>query len=178
VLVEAAIILPILLLITLAVTEFGFYFASSSTTTSSSRDGARYATAYYATRADKLGVGDDIRVIVEKDLEALTGQGTPAQMWIYKSAANGLPIGGLECTADCMRYSWDGSRFVFQPGSSAVWTVVDACSTTTSRAIDEVGVMVEVRHDLFTGAIGNGSKTVRERTVQRLEPLPTTQCPA
>lgn len=177
-LTEAVFILPVLFAITLAVTEFGFYFSSSSTTIAASRDGARYGTAFYATRADKLAVGDEIRGVVEEDLGVLTGQGVPVQMWIYKAAPGGLPIGGLACTDDCMRYTWDGSEFVFQPGSSAIWTVVDACATTASPEIDDIGVMVEVRHDLLTGVIGGSDRTIRERTVLRLEPLPTTQCPA
>ncbi len=179
VLVEAVFALPILFGLTFAVIEFGMYFSSSSTTISSTRDGARYATAHFATRADKLAVGDDIKAVVEDDLAALTGQGTPTQMWIYKATASGMPAGGLECTSDCMRYTWDdvNDEFDYQAGSSSLWTVVDACSTTLSPAVDDVGVMVEVRHSLITGVIGNADKTIRERTALRLEPLPTHQCP-
>jgi hypothetical protein len=178
-LVEGAIVIPVLLAITLAVIEFGMLFSSVSTTTSASRDGARYATTFYATRADKVAVGNDIRAVVEHDLKALTNQGQPVRMWIYKANASGQPTGGLECTADCLRYSWsptDG-EFVYQPGSSSVWTNVDACFDTATRTIDEIGVMVEVRHDLLTGVVGSGNRVLRERTVLRLEPLPTNQCP-
>ena len=58
----------------------------------------------------------------------------------------------------------------------AVWTLVDACSTEGSRHIDDIGVMVEVDHENLTGVIGS-NRLIRERTVLRLEPLPTTQCP-
>lgn len=178
-LVEGAIVIPVLIAITLAVIEFGMLFSSVSTTTSASRDGARYATTFYATRADKIAVGNDIRAVVEHDLKALTNQGRPQQLWIYKATPSGMPTGGVECTADCLRYTWseiDG-EFVFQPGTSSVWTNVDACFDSATRTIDEVGVMVEVRHNLLTGVIGSGDRVLRERTVLRLEPLPTNQCP-
>ena len=177
-LVEAAIAFPVMILIVLAVIEVGFYFSSESTTTTATRDGARYATAFYAVKADKVAVGNEIKREVEDDLDALTGQGTPVQMWIYRATASGEPTGGLACTASCMRYAWNATtrEFDYQPGTSHVWTAVDACITAGSPSLDEVGVMVEVRHDLLSGAIGSGQRTVRERTVLRLEPLPTSQC--
>ena len=177
-LVEAAVAFPVLILIILATIEVGFYFSSQSTTTTASRDGARYATAFYAVKADKLAVGDEIKGEVERDLRALSGQGTPVQMWIYRATASGDPTGGLSCTANCLRYTWNPGTGVFdyQPATSHPWTTVDACITAGSPGLDEVGVMVEVRHQLLSGAIGSGQRTVRERTVLRLEPLPTSQC--
>lgn len=178
VLVEAAIAFPVLMLIILGTVEAGFYFSSQSTTTTSSRDGARYATAFYAVKADKVAVGNEIKGEVEADLRALTGQGTPVQMWIYKATSSGDPAGGLSCTANCLRYTWNGAtgEFDYQPGTSHVWSTVDACITAGSPALDEVGVMVEVSHQLLSGAFGSGQRTVRERSVLRLEPLPTNQC--
>lgn len=178
VLVEAAIAFPVIMLIILGTIEAGFYFSSQSTTTTSTRDGARYATAFYAVKADKVAVGSEIKAEVEGDLEALSGRGTPVQMWIYKATASGDPTGGLSCTANCLRYTWNPTTEVFdyEPGTSHVWSTVDACITSGNPTLDEVGVMVEVAHRLLSGAFGTGQRTVRERTVLRLEPLPTSQC--
>lgn len=175
-LLEAAIVFPVIMMVILAVIEFGMLFSSTSTTTSSTRDGARYATAFYAVRSDKVAVGDEIRATVERDLGALTGQGEPVRMWVYRATpATGEPSGGVACGSDCLRYTWDTStnHFVYD-ATSVPWSglSVDACLPT----LDEIGVMVEVRHDMLTGVIGSAPKTIRERTVLRLEPLPTSQC--
>ena len=45
VLVEAALVLPIMILVVMGIIEFGFAFASSTTTTGSSRSGARLGAA-------------------------------------------------------------------------------------------------------------------------------------
>ena len=178
-LVEAAIVLPVLFLVLLAVVEFGMLFSTTSTTTSSTRDGARYATAHYAVRSDKVAVGAEIRDVVVGDLKALTGMATPVRMWVYKAGADGLPATNpTTCATNCLRYSWNSATgtFDYDVGSSP-WTAIDACVTVASPRLDDLGVMVEVDHETFTGVIGSGVKTIKERTVLRLEPLPTTQCP-
>lgn len=178
-LLEAALTFPVVMAIILAVIEFGMLFSTTSTTTSATRDGARYATSVYAVRSDKIVVGDEIRAVVEDDLQALTGLGTPVRLWVYKADANGDPTGGPTCATNCLRYTWDtgSNEFVFDVGSSP-WTIVDACTTVASPALDEIGVLVEVDHSLLTGVIGAGDRTIKEQTVLRLEPLPTLQCPA
>lgn len=175
-LIEAAIVMPLVFLITLAVLEFGLAFATISTTTSASRDGARYATTFFATKPDKLAVSHEIREVVERDLGSLTSA-TPRWLWIYKATPSGEPIGGRECTTDCFRFEWNSSAggFVYRSDLSNPWSLVNACFSM-ANTIDEVGVMVEVDHHLLTTAIGRGVRTIRERTVLRLEPLPTYQC--
>lgn len=180
VLVESAFVLPVLLFLTLAVIEFGFFFSTKSTTVNSTRDGARFATAYYAVKADKVDVGNDIKTIVERDLKAYTGMATPTQMWIYRADSAGLPVGGDACNTDCMLYTWNGASeqfdYVNNPGSLWTSAEVDACVTSASPGLDEVGVMVEAEHRLITPVLPGSTRTLRERTVLRLEPLPTQQC--
>ncbi len=174
VLVEGAFAVPIILLIVLAVLEFGMYFTSASATTSASRDGARYGVAHYARRSDPLVVSDEIRQVVERDLGSLTGFGTPTQMWIYRAEADGSPAGVGDCEVDCARYTWDGSAFAYDVTSDP-WDDANAC-LLPGVPIDDLGVIVEVRHRPVSGTIGTGVRTIRERTVLRLEPLPTPQC--
>ncbi len=182
VLVEAALVLPIMILVVMGIIEFGFAFASATTTTGSSRSGARLGAAAYATSgtiaANQRSAADQIADTVSADLVGLTSA-TPVGMLIYrvdKTSSEGAPIGGFPtddgvatgCTTDCFRYEWDGSKMVWTSGG---WPDPDACG----MELDSIGVYVKSRHHYITGMIGD-HVDVDGQTVMRLEPLPSDQC--
>jgi TadE-like protein len=182
VLVESAIVLPVFLLIVFGIIEFGLAFTASATTVSSTREGARYGSANFAIAADRNVAADQIRDLVEDDLDALTGLDTPVTLWIYRANANGYP-GALSsfsaCVVNCYQYTWTGGHFVRTTGNTdpSRWSAPDACGTT----LDSIGVYLEVRHRYMTGyltRIIGQDNLLKESTVSRLEPLPLTQCPA
>jgi hypothetical protein len=188
VLVEAAFVLPVVLLTVFGVIEAGLFFATSSTTNNAARDGARYGAANFATSADRTVAADLIRDEVVDSLGGLTSYGTPLTLWIYEAdPATGNPADPSGCTIRCFRYTWQGGTFTDRQGnwgtSGAPGGVneVDACVGGTAgggnRAVggvDSIGVQVQVSYETVSGVIG--SRTISQHTVMRIEPLPNVQC--
>jgi len=181
--VEAALVLPVMILIVLGIIEFGLVFTSYSTTTASTRSGARLAATSYA-QAGPVPTAQDaaltqIAAATAADLEVLTNA-TPVGMAVYRvdpASTDGAPSGGFPgpnmaggCTSNCVKFTWNaGTQKMTKTGGS--WTNPDACGT----AVDSIGVFVETSHDYITGLFGQ-TQTVTGHTVMRLEPLPTDQC--
>lgn len=182
-LVEAALILPVMVLLLLGIMEFGLLFTSYSTTTAASRSGARLAATAYSqappNSAGQIAAAGQIALATAADLQVLNNA-EPIGMAIYKvnpSSTDGAPIGGFPganmaggCSTDCIRFSWNSAtgEFVRTSGS---WTNADACGVT----VDSIGVYVEARHDYISGILGR-TRNVSGHTVMRLEPLPADQC--
>jgi hypothetical protein len=179
--VEAAIVLPILVVVVMGIIELGFAFASASTANGSSRSGARLAAAAYATSGtiteNQQTAADQIAATVAADLKNLTSA-EPIGMTIYRADAlstEGAPVGGFPadgmaggCSSDCYRYEWDGDSMEHVGGT---WPNPDACG----MELDSIGVFVQVRHDYLTGFVGE-SVYLEGHTIMRLEPLPSDEC--
>jgi hypothetical protein len=181
-LVEAALVLPIMVLILVGILEFGLLFTSYSTTTASSRSGVRLGATRYATAtsaSQKLIEADTIAAAVSADLEVLNNA-TPVGMVVYRvnpSSTEGLPVGGFPgnnmaggCSSNCIRYTWNNSTKTMNR-TGGTWTSPDACGLS----VDSVGVFVQTRHSYITRMLGS-QRFVNGHTVMRLEPLPTDQC--
>ena len=184
-LIEAAIILPVLMVFLLGIIEFGLVYATGATATGASRSGARLAATNYApaktSSTTRRAAADQIAAAVSADMKSLTSA-DPVGMVIYRvdpSSADGAPAGGWPgdndtlsggCSSDCFRYTWTGSPKTMTYASGD-WALPDACGTT----VDSIGVYVVVKHHYLTKLIGS-DKYVNGRTVMRLEPLPTDQC--
>jgi len=183
VLVEAALVFPVLMLIVIGIMEFGLLYTSHSTNTASSRSGARLAATEYsqagASSTQQEIAATNIAAATSADLKVLRNA-VPIGMVIYKvnpSSANGAPYGGFPsqgmsggCTQQCIRFQWNSSTDSMEYVSGA-WTDADACGVQ----VDSIGVYVETRHDFVTKAIRSDAM-VGSHTVMRLEPLPTDQC--
>jgi hypothetical protein len=179
-LIEAALLIPVLLLIVFAVLELGMMFKSATVTSSSSRAGVRLAAATYAPapavgsgtaeNPDKRGVGDLVASAVAEVLRDRQSGDTPQQLRIYRAQANGTPVGGdfTACATDCLRYVWNGTSWTYSGGT---WSSPDACGAT----LHSIGVYVSVRHEPSNDFIPLG-KTLDEYSVMRLEPRPFNQC--
>jgi Flp pilus assembly protein TadG len=175
VLVEAVFVFPVAFFIILAVFEFGFLFAAQSTTQSASREGARTGSAGFATASDHKAAADSIRDVVLKDVSALTSYDTPIQLLIYKADGSGNPAGSFaSCTANCFHYTWNGTTFVYDNNTAVQWNSPQACIGANS--LDSIGVYLEVQHKYITNTFA-ATQILKEHTVQRLEPLPLSQCP-
>lgn len=181
--VEAALILPVMVLLVLGIMEFGLLFTSYSTTTAASRSGARLAATAYSQAGDsttaQASAATQIAAATAADLEVLNN-GEPTGMVIYRvnpSSTNGAPVGGFPganlaggCTTDCIRFTWDAAAGAFTRTSGS-WPAVDACGVD----VDSVGVFVQSRHSYISGLLGQ-TRDVEGHTVMRLEPLPSDQC--
>ncbi len=183
-LVEAALILPIMVLLLLGIMEFGLLFTSYSTSTAASRSGARLAATAYSQAGGAAAAQQDaatqISLATAADLEVLNNA-EPIGMAIYKvdkASGDGAPYGGFPganmsggCSTDCIRFSWNSATESFTRTSGS-WTDVDAC---TLNDVDSIGVYVQARHDYISGILGR-NRIVDGHTVMRLEPLPADQC--
>ena len=179
--VEAALILPVIVLLILGIMEFGLLFTSYSTTTAASRSGARLAATAYSQAGTSTTAQDSaatqIAAATAADLEVLNNA-EPIGMVIYKvnpSSTDGAPIGGFPganmtggCTSSCIKFSYNAATQAFTKTSGS-WTNADACGT----AVDSIGVYVQARHTYISGILGS-TRDVDGHTVMRLEPLPRT----
>jgi hypothetical protein len=179
VMVEAVFVLPVVIFIVFAIFEFGLLFAAQSTTNSATRDGVRFGSANFAVAAFPKDAADAVADAVAKDLAARTNLDTPIQLLVFKADKDGNPVDGTftTCTKDCYRYTWGGSAWVYDVSSPQWLTKVAACIDPASglNTLDSIGAYLEVRHSYITGAFGS-SQLLKEHTVSRLEPLPSSQC--
>lgn len=173
VVVEAAIILPVLLLFVLGIIEWGLVFKDLQTVYSATRIGARTASA----EPRQSTYPSDVASAVSSGLNAIP-QGAWRELWVYKAQPSGMPIGdsGSFATCDtCVRFTWDNT--------GKTWTQVQntwpATGTGSQNACagspDSLGVYIKVQHDMFTAMFGT-SKTLADHTVIRLEPMPSGSC--
>jgi hypothetical protein len=178
-LVEAAFVLPVVVLFVFGVIEYGLYFSTTAGATSATRTGARTAATEFAPAADKNVAVDLIRRSVEGAMESMTGLATPLELLVYSADSEGRPPGGSfsSCVTECYRFTWDGTQFVRNGGSGWPANQVDACigSEGGGPDLDSIGVYLRVEHDLITGLFG-GSRIVAHKTALRIEPLPLEQC--
>lgn len=185
--VEAAIVLPVMLMIVIGILEFGLLFGNYSTAVSSTRSGARVGAALYSQAitgyqetAQQTAAIAEIVAATEADLKAMNNA-KPVGMAIYKvnpSASDGSPLGGFPgpglvggCTSQCIKFNWDGHRMVRQ-STAQQWPNPQRCALAS---VDSIGVYVLVQHKFITGLFGN-EKGLAGHTVMRLEPVPSQSC--
>jgi Flp pilus assembly protein TadG len=174
-LVEAAIVLPVVVLMIFGIVEIGFLFRSATVVSASSRSGVRLAAAQYgaaSTTTSQDTVMDNVRLTVEKDLSSRAFVDTPVAMWIYKADSNGNPPSGnfTSCGTPCYVYTWNSGTGHFTKTSGS-WTNAVSCGVTH----DSVGVYVKATHRPVGFGTVFGTFNINERTVMRLEP--SNSCP-
>ena len=115
--VEAALITPILILLVFGVIEFGLALKDWLAVTSAVRAGARIAAA--EPRATSYA--DDAAASVSREAVNLDPT-TIQELWIYKAASDGTPVGDsgyFASCSSCVKYAWDttSKSFVRAAGS-------------------------------------------------------------
>ena len=174
-LVETAILVPVVILITFGMIEFSSAYQSSSVATSAVRAGARVASAEallptYAT---------DAATAAATALHTVSSD-EPQAMWVYKAdSTTGLPASGgfTNCTTNCISYTWIPSTRTFDtahPGGNGwPYNTQNACNQISW---DSVGVYVKLDHKFITKLFGVDI-ALADHAVFRLEPAPTQLCP-
>ena len=168
--VEAALITPLLLFLLLGIIEFTLLLKDDVAVTASVRAGARTASAEPRTN----GFTDDAAAQMTRAVSSLDSNGLAAgEMWVYRAGATGDPPD--VCSVDCVRYVWNGTKFVRASGS---WDPlsIDACPIDADHpeGPDAVGVLLRYRHSFLTGLFGGGI-TLSDTSVLNFEPVPPTQ---
>ena len=168
-LVEAAIIMPLLLLLVFGIIEYGLLYKDTSTVSAAAASGARTAS----TQARTSGYEVNAAAAVSGALSA--SGATPQQLIIYRVERNGSnqPVNWSNtqitgCTA-CYKFTWDTTNKRWNtPTGTWLWSAQQACGSTLLT--DYVGVWVQARHGMITGMFGS-ARTITEKTVMPLEPV-------
>ncbi len=187
-LVEFAVILPFLMMLTLGSIEFGTAFNHHLTLEYATREGAR-AGATLVNGGGPLGCGggqspnaDDVDPAIVASVErVLDSSGSPvdlgsiSEIRIYQADAAGLPMAGK---VNVWSYTpgagpmVDGARLNFSE-TSVGW---EACARNNIQPADSLGVSLVYRYDLqtpFLAFTGFGHLNMADRTVMALNPTNT-----
>ena len=172
--VEAALIFPILIVLTFGIIEFSLLMRDHTATTSLVRSGARTASAL---PRDPALVASTVAAM-ERAGSALP-KDSYEELWIYKANAAGFPGGAgnttfdpSACTNDCVRYGWNDSRDKFVQVSGTGWPVntINACAGDPNA--QSVGVYLKAKHTWLTGLFFDTTE-VADRAVLKFEPIAT-----
>jgi len=176
-LIETAILIPIVILITFGLIEFSSAYQSSAVAAGTVRSAARTASA----EAMLSGYATDAAAAAATALKSVPAN-EPIEMWIYRANNKGYPgADNLEtfstCSTKCISYQWVPATRSFDtasPGGGGwVNTSQKACSPSDW---DSVGVYVKLRHKYLTRLFG-ATIDLTDHAVFRLEPAPTQLCP-
>ena len=175
-LVETAILIPVILLITFGLIEFSAVYQSASVSAGAARSAARTASAEarlptYATDA-AVAAATALKTVAPDE---------PIEMYVYKSNDKGYPGAAgntsfATCTTNCIRYAWIPASKSFDTANptGSGWPAAsqNACDTANW---DSVGVYVKLTHKYLTKLFG-ATITLTDHAVFRLEPAPTQLC--
>jgi hypothetical protein len=174
-LVETAILIPVVILVTFGMIEFSSAYQSSSAATAAARSGARVASAEALLPNYAL----DAAAAAATALHSV-GSNEPVEMWIYKADdVTGYPASGnfTTCTTKCIKYAWLPASRTFDTANptGGGWpaNTQNACN---SANWDSVGVYIKLNHKFLTKLFGV-SINLADHAVFRLEPAPTQLCP-
>lgn len=169
--VEAAFVVPLLVFITIGMLEFGLYWQQSHTYNEAARSAARIG----ATLAREP---DYHQAMIDELSGAMAGLPVDSvqRVTIYNAdPATGDPISGDvdTCSVQCYRFTWNETTETFSQVSGPEWEPLDQAACGREGHTDYLGVHVQGSYTSLTGMIG--TRTIRESTVLRLEPVPLSQ---
>jgi hypothetical protein len=173
VVVEFAIILPLLMTITFGIIEYSGAFHDSAIAADASRAGGRVGSALATQPGYTTSVVDAVDAAV-----ATLPSDSPQELWIYKANVNGYPGTGTDfssCGANCIKYLWSSSTKSFNMGAPQGGGWPAASHQVCTEPYDEIGVFVKIKHTFFTGFFGPNI-TITDHSVFRFEPVPTSVC--
>jgi hypothetical protein len=170
--VEAAIVFPLLVVLTFGIIEFSLLLRDYVSVTSLVRSGVR--TASTLPRDPNLFIAT---------VQAMNRSGTALpqksidQLWIYKPDANGFPQGGPDftsCGNDCIVYRVDPNTgdLVQTEDPTRDWDPMCINACPGDPAGDAVGVYVRANHDGITGLFFD-QLPVSDFAVSKFEPIAT-----
>lgn len=175
--VEAALILPLLIVLTFGIIEFALLMRDHTATTSLVRAGARTASAL--PRDTKMIAAT---VAAMEQAGSALPKDSYEEMWIYSANVNGYPgnaanttFDASTCTKDCIRYAWNAKRDTFEQVSGTTWdpNSINACAGDPNS--QTVGVYLKAKHTWITGLFYKETM-VSDRAVLKFEPLSIFNC--
>jgi hypothetical protein len=196
--VEFAMILPLLVLLTFGIIEFGVAFNASSSVSQSSRAGGRTAAIFSTDPQLEFNAAQAAATALDVSPNSITG--TPT-ICVSKYVAGADPCadqyssfpiplihGAGGAGAPVWNINMPGSSPGVIPAGNDNWPVANrnyGCPTAgaPNGSYDRVIVRVQIQHDLlvpglFSQFFGNKtSPTITSDSVFQLEPVPTSTCP-
>jgi Flp pilus assembly protein TadG len=190
VLVEAVIVIPILMMITLGIIEYGSAYQQDAAVAAASRAGARVASALskqpFGVTALSTDAGYTTANAVAAALQSV-GAATPVQMEIWRvepGDATCAPPSFTGC-AYKVNYQWSTTNKNFTIVASATsWPAnkqyacvsgTDATDPGATAGPNQIGIWVQMTHKAVTHLFG-GNKTLTGTTIMRLEPDVNSDC--
>jgi hypothetical protein len=173
VVVEFAIILPLLVTITFGIIEYSDAYHDSAIAADAVRAGGRVGSAL----ATQTGYTTSIVDAVNSALSTLPAD-SPQELWIYKANGNGYPGSGTgfsSCAANCIKYVWNSDTRAFNAAAPQGGGWPASTHQVCTEPFDELGVYVKINHSFVTGLFGS-SITLTDHSVFRFEPVPTSVC--
>jgi hypothetical protein len=173
VIVEFAILLPLLLLITFGIVEYSSAYHDASLTADATRAGGRVGSAMATNASYSSSIVD----AVNSALSTLPSD-APQELWIYKANANGYPGTGTSfsnCATNCIRYTWNSAAKAFDASKPSGGGWPASSQQVCNQPFDELGVYLKINHDFVTKFFGP-SLTITDHSVFRLEPVPSSLC--
>ncbi len=184
VLVEAAIVVPLLILLTFGAIEFGIAFRDSASVAASTRGGARIASALTSAQ-DACTPGDTNCKVFAENIALSVGDSLkdlmtakPQTLIVYRADSSGDIIGSSDINcADCYVYGWDaGTKTWVNQNAPNPWTQAERLADACDGTLPSVGVYVQANQPALTRLFGP-SRTFSHKTVIRLEPVADSECP-
>jgi len=170
--IEAAFVLPILLVIALGVAEFGFAFIDWLSVSNAARTGARIGSAAGTTAtADTIVLGAVEEALADMD------SSTVEAVWIYKANDNGDPAdAALGCAIGSEGQCTTSNVYVPKTGGGWLCMGINGCPwTPASRddrlpGLDQLGVRIVFDHSWLTNFMPLPGGPWSDDSVFQLEP--------
>lgn len=170
--VEAALLFPVLILLTFGIIEMALLMKDHVAVTSLVRAGARTASA----EPRSASMIDDTVLAMEKAGSALP-KDSYEELWIYRATNAGYPVGNsssnpfASCGTDCVKYAWNDARDTFGKVSGS-WDPASINACAGDPAAMSVGVYLKASHQFVTRMFLNNVH-VSDFAVLKFEPVAT-----
>ena len=161
--VEAAIILPMLVLLVLGMIELGLLMKAHTATTTLAREGARTASA--ESRVPTLA--EDAANSIARSAATLDFKRMTVWVYLVNPGEDGTPP--ASCATDCRSFSGWVDPVGTTPGGfttvSGTWNAADINACLRDAGAQSVGVYVQTSHDwLFQPVPGSDPHDCRDPT--------------
>ena len=177
-LVEAAIVVPLIILLGFGAIEFGFLFLDFLNVSGAAREGARVGSAVGNTpTADDLILGAIAEATTDMD------DSTIEAIWIFEPKANGDPIDNCVVDDSAGYYTCVGSTnhtMIYDRAGNLLtgsWasagrkvTIGSNCPAVASECPDRLAVRVVFTHQYITSFLGFPTGPFVEDAIFQLEP--------
>jgi Flp pilus assembly protein TadG len=185
--VEAALLIPVVLLIAFGIIDFSLLLRDHVSVTSAVRAGARVASAEPRVPGvydPATGAPASLPALAQDAADAIQRAGSAMpkdsidELWVYEADSGGYPKNSSgtfnSCSSNCVKFRWVDATNKFQY-TSGTWnyTSINACPGDANA--QAVGVYVKATHKFIFASFFGASAGVADHAVMKFEPIPTSQ---